>query len=51
MKLWEDLATQVNPKWKRGNDIVGFIKSVVAKRAGMTALDPMSDSLRNLKIG
>ena len=51
MKLWEDLATQVNPKWKRGNDIVGFIKSVVAKRAGMTVLDPMSDSLRNLKIG
>ena len=50
-KLWEDLATQVNPKWKRGNDIVGFIKSVVAKRAGMTVLDPMSDSLRNLKIG
>jgi lipopolysaccharide biosynthesis glycosyltransferase len=51
MKLWKDLATQVDPKWKHGNDLTGFIKSVVARRAGMTALDPMSNSLREIKIG
>jgi lipopolysaccharide biosynthesis glycosyltransferase len=51
MKLWSDLATQVNPKWKRGNDLTGWIKSVVARRGGMTVLDPLSESLRSLKIG
>jgi len=38
--LWRQLATTVQPRWKRGLDIEGLARTLIAKRANMTALDP-----------
>lgn len=38
--LWRQLATTVQPRWKRGLDIEGLARTLVANRANMTVLDP-----------
>lgn len=37
--LWRYLATTVQPRWKRGLDIEGLARTLIANRANMTELD------------
>jgi len=38
--LWRQLATTVQPRWRRGLDIEGLARTLIANRANMTVLDP-----------
>ena len=48
--LWRGVADCVQPKWRRRLDVESLVRTAVANRANMTALDPRTPTSYHLKI-
>ena len=44
VELWRQLASEVNPRWRKKFDLMGSTRAFAAKKAKMTKLDPRSFS-------